>query len=59
MKLSAQLAVASILSSLSLAAQSTIFPIEMVRIPSGHFYMGSPARGENFDDGPVHKVFVN
>ena len=59
MKLSARLAVASILSSLSLAAQTTIFPIEMVRIPSGHFYMGSPARGENFDEGPVHKVFVN
>ena len=31
-------------------------PIKMVDIPAGYFYMGSRALGENFDEGPVHKV---
>ena len=31
-------------------------PIKMVDIPAGYFYMGSRALGEDFDEGPVHKV---
>ena len=32
--------------------------IEMVRIPAGTFFMGGLASGENFDEGPVHRVTI-
>lgn len=34
-------------------------PIRMVDIPAGYFYMGSRALGEDFDEGPVHKVTIS
>lgn len=33
--------------------------IQMVDIPAGYFYMGSRATGEDFDEGPVHKVVIS
>lgn len=32
--------------------------IQMVEIPAGSFYMGSNGLGENFDEAPIHKVFI-
>ena len=43
-----------IINALSFSAEF----IEMAEIPAGHFYMGSSARGENFDESPVHKVII-
>lgn len=31
----------------------------MVEIPAGHFYMGSRAQGEDFDEAPIHKVIIS
>lgn len=33
--------------------------IPMVEIPSGSFYMGSNGWGEDYDEAPVHKVFIS
>lgn len=30
--------------------------VKLVQIPSGHFWMGSEGKGENYDESPMHKV---
>ncbi len=50
------LLVSLIATSVSASAQSRI--VEMADIPAGQFYMGSSARCENFDEGPIHKVII-
>lgn len=47
----AAMAIAAMMTSAGAAE-----PITMVDIPAGYFYMGSRALGEDFDEGPVHKV---
>ncbi len=52
------LAIAVILYAGAVAAYAAE-PIRMVDIPAGYFYMGSRALGEDFDEGPVHKVTIS
>ncbi len=33
--------------------------IELTEIPSGHFWMGSEGKGENYDESPMHKVILS
>ncbi len=52
----------AIFSAVTLLFSANIYAdehIRMVSIPSGYFYMGSHATGENFDEGPVHKVVIS
>ena len=40
----------------ALAQNADIIPL--VEIPAGSYYMGSNGEGENFDEAPVHKVYI-
>lgn len=45
---------------IALKGQETInsIGVRLVDIPSGHFWMGSEGKGENYDEAPVHKVNI-
>lgn len=48
------------LFSLALCAQTrNSIGMEMRNIPAGSFYMGSNGVGENFDEKPIHKVYIS
>lgn len=41
----------------SIAAQGELIP--MIEIPAGNFYMGTLGEDENYDEAPMHKVYIS
>ena len=41
----------------SITAQSELIP--MIEIPAGNFYMGTLGEDENYDEAPMHKVYIS
>ena len=41
----------------SIMAQSELIP--MIEIPAGNFYMGTLGEDENYDEAPMHKVYIS
>ena len=41
----------------SIVAQGELIP--MIEIPAGNFYMGTLGEDENYDEAPMHKVYIS
>lgn len=46
-----------LMSGWTAKAQTELIP--MVEIPAGSFYMGSLGEEENYDEAPLHKVYIS